>query len=200
MRKIDGNHVILVGAVIVLGALRVVGAQGLLPLFNFTPLGAIALFSGAYFKKPVYAYLFPIGILFVSDLILMQTIYSAYGNGILYSQWSWTYAAFLLMIPLGQTILRKVSLLRIFGTGIAVGLVHWIVTDFGVWLGGGLDMLTGLPYTQDLDGFLRCYLAAIPWSLRFMYSTWLYTLLLFSIFEWVEHRRWVPAMLKNAKK
>ena len=182
-----------------LGVLRVVAAQGLLPFLNFTPLGALPLFSGAYFKRSMHAYLFPISILFISDLILMQTLYASYGNGILYSYWYWTYAAFLLMVPLGQVILRKVSLLRIGSAGLAAGLVHWIVTDFGVWLSGGIDMMTGLPYTRDLDGFLRCYLAAIPWSLRFLYSTWLYTMLLFGVFEWAKYRRWIPETLKSTK-
>ena len=37
---------------------------------NFTPIIAICLFSGAYFKNRIFALLVPVGAMFLSDLFL----------------------------------------------------------------------------------------------------------------------------------
>ena len=38
--------------------------------FNFTAIGAMALFSGANFKDKRFAYLMPIAVMFITDLFL----------------------------------------------------------------------------------------------------------------------------------
>src|ERR1041385_5981600 len=68
------------------------------PLANFSPIGAMALFGGTYFNKNWKAFTFPLLMLFISDIILHQTVFKKYGNGFLYSGWYWVYGAFALMV------------------------------------------------------------------------------------------------------
>src|SRR4030095_6974426 len=67
------------------------------PLANFSPLGAMALFGGAYFTRKWKGFAFPLLMLFISDFILHQTVFKAYSSGLLYSGWYWVYGAFVLM-------------------------------------------------------------------------------------------------------
>ncbi|HEU5166851.1 MAG TPA: DUF6580 family putative transport protein, partial [Chitinophagaceae bacterium] len=48
------------------------------PLANFSPLGAMAIFGGAYFDRKWKGFAFPLLMLFISDFILHQTVFKAY--------------------------------------------------------------------------------------------------------------------------
>src|SRR5688500_12683869 len=63
---------------------------------SLTPLGAMALFGGAYFEGRVQPYLFPLLALFISDVVLCFTVYAGFREGLLYPGWYWVYAAFAL--------------------------------------------------------------------------------------------------------
>jgi len=56
---------------------------------NFTPLGAMALFGGAYLKNKYHALVIPIASLWLSDLVLNNFIFS------FYSDFTWFYPGFL---------------------------------------------------------------------------------------------------------
>ncbi len=43
---------------------------------NFTPIGAMALFGGAYFKNKYHAFIIPILSLWISDLVINNFILS----------------------------------------------------------------------------------------------------------------------------
>ncbi len=77
-----------------------VGMIRLIPHYpNFTPLGAMALFGGAYFSKKWHAFLLTLGALFVSDLAINLIIYNKLV--LLHSMWFWVYSSFSLIILLG---------------------------------------------------------------------------------------------------
>ncbi|PWJ43039.1 DUF6580 family putative transport protein [Sediminitomix flava] len=151
-------------------------------LANFTPIGAMALFGGAYFQQQWKAYLFPILTLFVSDVVMMTTYYAEYSNGLLYGGWYWTYGGFFLMVLIGKCI-QKVSFKSVIISAIAAALTHWIVVDFGVWLGGGTDVTTGLPYTRDIQGLIKCYTLAIPFMKSMLMGNFIFGAILFGSFE-----------------
>ena len=55
----------------ILAAILVAAALRLVPHWpNFTPIGAMALFGGAYFGRRALAFAAPLGALLLSDLIL----------------------------------------------------------------------------------------------------------------------------------
>ena len=150
-------------------------------LANFSPVGAMALFGGAYFNKKWKAFAFPLLVLFISDLILHQTVFRAYGHGLLYSGWYWVYGAFALMTVAGRWLLKKVAVPQFLFSVLICVFIHWIVTDLGVWIGSKL-------YAQNLKGYIACLTVAIPYEWRFMAGTLAYGTILFGLFEWMKKR------------
>ena len=187
-KSIDIRFIVLVAIVLLIGLWRVLNNGGqLTPLANFTPIGALALFGGTYFASQTRAYLFPVLILLVSDVVMMQTYFDEYRSGLLYDGWYWTYAAFALMVWLG-TLIERVRWYNVLLTSVGAALIHYVVTDFGVWLGGGLDFTTGQPYTHDWSGFVSCYVAALPYLKNMLLSNLLYGGILFGSFELASRR------------
>lgn len=188
LNKINFRTVVLVLMIVIVAFARVLTAGRVLsPLANFTPIGAMALFGGCYFKDKWKAYLVPLGVLLLSDMLLMQTVYKEHSNGLLYSGWGWIYASFALMVLIGNFI-KKVNAKSVLFAAIAAALTHWIVSDFGVWLAGGTDITTGQPYTHDAHGLAMCYYLAIPYMKNMLIGNLLYGALLFGGFELLQRR------------
>jgi len=145
-------------------------------LANFTPIGAIALFAGAYFHNRIWRYFFPLAILFLSDLFLTQGILE---TGFLYVGWLWVYLAFIFTIFLGETISQKIKFTTVASASIGSALVHWLLSDLGFWWSGGINILSGVPFEKTLSGLLICYSLGFPFFLKLASSTLLYSLLLF---------------------
>ena len=89
--KFNPRTVLLLVFITAIAAVRVIinFDTQISPLANFSPVGAMALFGSAYFNKRWKAFSFPLLMLFLSDFILQQTVFKAYGNGILYGGWYW---------------------------------------------------------------------------------------------------------------
>ncbi|MET4082140.1 hypothetical protein ABIB40_002096 [Pedobacter sp. UYP30] len=143
---------------------------------NFSSIGAVALFGGAYFKNDVKAFAFPLLSLFLSDFILSTTIFSSYSTGFLYGGWYWTYIAFALMVLVGKVMLKKTNVVSFLGSALMITLIHWVVTDLGVWYGSPV-------YTQNFAGFWQVLVLAIPFELRFLGGTVVYGAIIFGAFE-----------------
>jgi len=181
-KKFDPRTTVLLLFVTATAALRVIFNfnYDISPVANFSPLGAMALFGGTYFNKKWKAFTLPLAMLFLSDLILHQTVFKAYGNGLLYQGWYWVYGAFVLMTIVGQTR-KKVTIDRFLLSVITCVLIHWIVTDFGVWVGSQT-------YAQNLSGFVACLEKAVPYEWRFLAGTLIYGIILFGLFEWMKRK------------
>ena len=123
---------------------------------NFTPIGAMALFGGAYLSNKYYAFIIPILSLWLSDLILNNFILNYYDQFTwFYPGFIWQYGSFLIMILIGFVFLKK-SVLKMFSSpSIGSSLSFLLITNFGVWISGSM-------YTMDLNGLIACYLLAIP--------------------------------------
>ena len=140
---------------------------------NFSGIGAVALFGGAYFKNKINAFLLPVLVLLLSDLGLALTMGVDYG---FYQGWYFTYIAFILMVLVGKLMIGKVNVTSVLGASIIGVLIHWVISDFGVWFGSTF-------YPQTLAGFWACLVAAIPFELKFLYGTIGYSALMFGAFE-----------------
>lgn len=183
LQKLDFRTAVLLLMIIVIGALRVIFNFNyeISPLADFSPLGAMALFGGTYFNRSWKAFAFPLLTLFISDFILHQTVFKAYGNGFLFSGWYWVYGAFALMVLAGRWIMRKVAVHTFLLSVFACVFIHWIVSDIGVFIGSKI-------YAQTAGGFIDCLVAAIPYEWRFLAGTVVYGSVMFGIFEWMKQR------------
>ena len=138
---------------------------------NFTPLGAIALFGGAYFASKRAAFAVPLIAMFLSNAALGLIKYGYKVVPLL----PWVYASFVLIVCLGLIIRHRKSPLNIATAAIASSVMFFVITNFGVWLGSSR-------YPQTYEGLLTCYIAAIPYFQNTLFGDAVYTVVLFGGF------------------
>ena len=166
------NHVRLLAilsAIVAAAALRLVPHPP-----NFTPIAAMALFSGAYLGRRGLAFAAPLGALLLSDLVL----------GFYSGMWV-QYAAVALVVLLGCFALSKVTALRVGATAIVSSVLFFAITNFGVWLMSGM-------YPATMAGLAACYVAAVPFFQNTIAGDLFFSGLLFGGFALLERR--VPAL------
>ena len=181
--KLNLRNTVLLTFTLAIAAVRVFFnfSPEISPIANFSPLGAMALFGGAYFNQKWKAITFPLLMLFISDILLQQTVFKQYGNGFLYDGWYWVYGAFALISLVASRLLRKLTI-KSFILSILVSVsIHWVVTDIGVWYGSKI-------FAQNIQGYIECLVVAIPFELRFLSGTVIYGIVLFGLFEWMQQR------------
>lgn len=144
---------------------------------NFTPVAALALFSGVFFRDKFMAILTPLAVLMISDLFLgwHDTMLFVYGS-------------FLLMVLIGRSMQSHNSVGIVAGGGIAGAMLFFVVTNFGVWLSGTM-------YPKTWEGLMAAYIAAIPFLHYMIISTLLYSAVFFGLFIWAE--KWFPAIRED---
>lgn len=181
--KFNPRTAALLLMIVVVAALRLATSfsSSLSPVAVFTPVGAMALFGGAYFNGYWKPFAFPLLTLFISDLILSFTAFSSLRSGLLYTGWYWTYGAFALMTMAGKLIIKDATVKNIIIAGITATLIHWLVSD----IGGCLQEKT----TSGLfTTYIQRLITAIPYELRFQASTFIYSAVLFGGFEWLQKK------------
>lgn len=181
--KFNPRNAVVLIIIIVIAAIRVLNnfSTNITILANYSPLAAMALFGGAYFKGNAKPLLFPLMAIFISDIILFSTVYKNYGSGFLYNGWLWVYGAFLLIALSAKCLIRKVNIRNILLAMVTAILIHWIVTDLGVWIGS-------TTYAQTWSGFMECLDAAIPFELRLLTATIIYSAIMFGVFELMQRK------------
>jgi len=189
LKDLNPRFSVLLLFVLVAGILRVLGEGQVTPYSNVTPVGAMALFAGAYFNSNWKSYAFPLLTLFISDMVVQQLFYPEFSQGgLLYRGWAWTYLGFAAMVLAGRLIIKKVNIGNIVMAAAAAALAHWLITDFGVWLGGCTDPSTGELYTKDASGLLRCYAMAVPYMKYMFIGNVVYGAIFFAGFALIERR------------
>jgi hypothetical protein len=166
------NHsrlIALLSAIVAAAALRLVPHPP-----NFTPIGAMALFSGAYFGRRGLAFVAPLAALFLSDLVL--GFYHGMGT---------VYFSVALIVMLGAIALRRASAPRVGVAAIASSVLFFAITNFGMWLFSGFYPLTAA-------GLAACFVAAIPFFQNTVAGDLFYAALLFGGFVLAE--RFVPRL------
>jgi hypothetical protein len=129
--------------------------------WNFTPVGAIALFSGAMVRDRRIAFLFPVLVMFATDLMIGFNKLSPL-----------VYASFLLSVMIGRFFDPKRNVLRIGGATFLGALQFFIITNFGVW--AFLDS-----YPHNAAGLAACYFAGLPFFWNTLAGDAVYAALLF---------------------
>ena len=135
---------------------------------NFSPIAAMALFSGAYLPKRALAFVAPFAALLLSDAVLG-----------FYAGMNFVYFSFALTVLIGWIIASRKSALSIGAAAIASSVLFFVVTNFGMWLFSGFYPLTSA-------GLVACYVAAIPFFQNTLVGDLFFTALLFGGFTLVE--------------
>lgn len=188
--KVNTRWGIVAFVVLVVAMSRLIPHTLTSSLFNFSPLGGIALFSAAYFNKKYLAYVLPLAALWVSNLLINNIFYAKYFDGFSWFANLEVYFAFLLIILMGSQLLKKITVPRLGVAAVSSSLVFFFVTNFYVWL-------NTLIYPKNFAGLVSCYVAAIPFYWNTLASDLLYTGLLFGLFEFAK-RQYPSLVLEKA--
>ena len=117
---------------------------------NFTPIIAVAMVSGYFFKNINLSLLTLLVAMLISDLFI-----GFYENMI------FVYISLLLITLVFHKINKKINFKNLFIYGLAGSLIFFLVSNFGVWALGSLGV-NDLPYEKSLTGLIECYILAIP--------------------------------------
>jgi hypothetical protein len=175
-KKTRYNHIIMNKKYFILSAIILSAAfLRLLPHEpNFTPLGAIALFSGAYIANVYIALAMPILSMLLGDALL------GFSGWAYPTQMLVVYGSFALVTLLGRGILQNnKNFLRVGGAAIASSLVFFFITNFAVWVNGFWGVAF---YPTTFAGLIECYVAGIPFYKTSLYADVVYTAVFFGGF------------------
>jgi hypothetical protein len=159
----NSRIIALLGAILAAAVLRLVPHPP-----NFTPIGAMALFSGAYLSRRAIAFVAPLAAMLLSDAIL------GFYSGV----WI-TYLAVTAIVMIGWFALTRRSVVRIGLAALASSIIFFLISNFGTW------MLSGM-YAHTSAGLAECYVAAIPFFQNTVAGDLFYATLLFGGFKLAE--------------
>src|ERR1700688_1476144 len=171
LKKEDGNWIhpraaLITGIVLAAAALRVVPHP-----MNFAPIGALALFGGAYFYSKRAALAVPLLSLIAGDIFI------GFHRLIPY-----VYASFLASVAIGFWLRRKKSASHIGAATVAGAIQFFLVTNFAVWA-------TSIgSYPKNVGGLAECYIAGLPLFLNTLGGDAFYVALLFGVMALAEKR------------
>ncbi len=135
---------------------------------NFSPIGAIALFGGAYLSKRVLAYLLPLAAMLISDLFL-----GFYGPEMLI-----TYAGFVTSIFIGTQLRKNITWYNVGFAAIASSIAFFLITNCVFFYPTSLGPI----YTHDFAGLINSYVAGWPFFQNTFLSDLVYSTILFGSF------------------
>jgi hypothetical protein len=165
MKQQTHARLLLATALVVLGTLMRIAPHP----WNLTPIGAVALFSGASFQRKRWSFAMPLVALFLSDIAIG-----------FHSLMPVVYATFALTVVIG-ILVKGGSPARVAAGAVVSATLFYIVTNFAMWTISAI-------YPKTLAGLVACYVAAIPFYGTMLAGDLLYSALLFGTFAWAERR------------
>ena len=151
---------------IVLVVIAVAGARLLEHPYNVTPIGAFALFCGAYFTDR-RLWLLPLAALLIGDVV--TGFYAA-------MVMVFVYGGFALSSLVGRYLPgQERSPIRTVGGVLLAALAFYLVSNVGMWL---------YAYPLTAAGLLACWIDGLPYLLRSVVGDLIYAGLMFGIVEW----------------
>ena len=117
---------------------------------NFTPIIAVAILSGYFFKN-----------IYLSFATLLITMLLADAFIGFYENIFFVYLSLLLIAFIFYKISEKINFKNLFIYGFIGSLIFFIVSNFGVWALGSPGVYD-IAYEKNLNGLVECYILAIP--------------------------------------
>ena len=132
--------------------------------YNFSPMLAVGIFSGFYFRQFYLGLFIVIFSMFIGDLFLG-----------FHSTMFFTYISLAVAVLIGLYV-KHFKFTEILFSGLASSVCFFIITNFGAWL--TLEM-----YTKNFAGLLQSYVMAIPFFHNTLISTFVYLFVLKLLFD-----------------
>ena len=179
--EISQKEIMFYRALLALALIVLAAALRLAPHpWNFTPVGAMALFSGAVVRDRRLASIFPLVALFAGDVFIGFHKFIPI-----------VYASFLVNVAIGLWLRDRRSIARIGLATLFGAIQFFIVTNFAVWQFLG-------SYPRTAAGLVACYIAGLPFFGNTLAGDALYAALLFGSFALAE--RFSPALQRSSQR
>lgn len=177
--------------------------------WNFSPVPALCLFAGAYFREVRWAFAVPLLAWFIGDLGILALVSRQYGfqEGLamaFYPDQFFVYMGFGIVVACGllvRYLSQRLNTFRlgyielavtwpaVIGAGLLGSILFFVLTNFFVWAMG-----EGMMYPLTSEGLMACYVKALPFFRNFALATAGFSIVLFSpigvrMLEHAEDRR-----------
>jgi hypothetical protein len=165
----SAKHALFYRTILALVLVLVAAALRIAPHpWNFTPIGAMALFSGAIFRDRRLSFVFPLLALFAGDIFLG-----------LHKLMFIVYASFAVSVAIGFWLREHRTVTRITAATLLGAIQFFVITNFAVWALGAF-------YPHTRQGLVACYVAGIPFFWNTLAGDAFYAFLLFGGFALAE--------------
>ena len=117
---------------------------------NFTPIIAVAIMSGYFFRN-----------IYLSFATLLFAMLAADAFIGFYNNMIFVYLSLFLIAFVFFKLSKKINFKNLFVYGFAGSLIFFIISNFGVWAMGSPGVYD-IAYEKSLNGLIECYILAIP--------------------------------------
>lgn len=143
---------------------------------NFTAIGAIALFGGAYFTEKKFAFVVPLLAMLLTDLVI------GFHNTMLS-----VYLSFILIVGIGILLSRNIKIKNVIAASLLSSILFFVMTNFQVWVQSSL-------YSKNVAGLIACYVAAIPFFHYTVLGDLFFVGILFGLYQLLQFK--FPTLVK----
>lgn len=132
---------------------------------RLSPLWAVCLFCGSYWRGSQFRFVIPLVGMFVTDLYLGM-----------YAGAQFTYLAVILSVLVAPALLSSVW--RILSSGALAAVLFFVVSNAGVWWSSGL-------YPHTASGLADCFVMALPFFRATLEGTLVFSAVLYGMYRFV---------------
>ena len=138
-------------------------------IWNFTAIGALAIFSGAQFSNRGLAFILPLAAMAISDIVI--------GNGFSVL----VYIGFTAMVACGFLVRSKFTVTNVILASFISASVFFLITNFAFFYPATL-------YPHNFSGILTSYAAGLPFFRNMLIGNMVFSAVLFSSFYLLSKR------------
>ena len=117
---------------------------------NFTPIIAVAILSGYFFKNIYLSF----ATLFIS--MLLADVFIGFYDNVFF-----VYLSLFLIACVFFKISKKINFKNLLVYSFVGSLIFFIISNLGVWALGS-HAVNNIPYERSLSGLIECYILALP--------------------------------------
>ena len=177
MKKVLDTRFLIISGMILLAAISRFLPIAAPSMANFSPVGTMALFGGAYFAKKQWAFIVPMMALWLSNLILNNVFYTKYYPTFSFGFELAVFVSFALVVVIGIVLLKRVNIVNLLTANILGTIGFFLISNFFVWAGGTM-------YPQTMEGLGMCFTMGLPFLKNTLLSNLLFSAVMFGTFEY----------------
>jgi len=155
---------------------------------GFSPVIAIALFSGMIIQKRDQSFLLPIAALLISDLFIhLLYLGKAFPYPGFY-EGQWINYLLLFICTVAGWVLKGRTNISLLAGAIIAPTLYFLASNFTSWLGVGMPVRI---YSNDFTGLMNAYEAALPFYRNSLLSTLLFFPVILFAYNYLMRKRTV---------